>query len=74
MCNCIMIGNIKIIDSIVFIDNKEIVDLPDKLRHDLNGNNFNCNINKKGILTINEYEYKNGSFKKTIKSWLKYKF
>lgn len=74
MCNCIMMGNVKIIDGIIFIDNEEITDLPDKLRRALNSNNFDCSISKKGTTIINEYEYKNGKFKKTLRAWIKYKF
>lgn len=72
MCNCIMIGDIKIIDGIVFVGDKELIGLPNDLLDKLRKGDFKCTIHK-GKLFLEEYEYKDGEFKKTLKAWIRYR-
>lgn len=72
LCDYIFIGNrIRIDSGVLYIDNKLIDNVPNDLKSDiLKGNLY---IQQKGNKTIiNNYEYNEGKFKKTIYACIKY--
>lgn len=70
MCDCIIISkDIKLIGNTVFIGDKEISDLPKELRDLLENEKPKITINSVRLM-INEWEYKNGKFKKTLRGYI----
>ena len=70
MCDCIIISkDIKIIDNCVFIGEKEICGIPPELRKLLISGKPKITANSAKVF-INEWELKNGKFKKTFRGYI----
>ena len=70
MCDCIIISkDIKIINNCVFIGDKEICGIPAELKQLLISGNPKITINSVKVF-INEWELKNGKFKKTFRGYV----
>lgn len=70
MCDCIIISkDIKIIDNCVFIGEKEIGRIPTELRNLLISGKPKITVNSAKVF-INEWELKNGEFKKTFRGYI----
>lgn len=70
MCNCIIISkDIKLIGNDIFIGDKEIDGLPIELV-DLLTNRYPKITIKGSKIIIDEWQYKDGRFQKTIKGYL----
>lgn len=70
MCDCIIIGQgVKLIGNSIFIGDMEIKKLPDALLTKLTKGNPKITIKESSIM-IDEWEFKDGSFKKTIRGYI----
>lgn len=70
MCDCIIINkNIKIIGKCIFIGDIEICGIPKELEKLLISGKLKITVDSTKLL-INEWEYKNGSFKKTVRGYI----
>lgn len=70
MCDCIIISkDIKIIDNCVFIGEKEICGIPAELKKLLISEKPKITANSAKVF-INEWELKNGKFKKTFRGYI----
>lgn len=70
MCDCIIISkDIKIIDNCIFIGEKEICGIPAELKKLLISGKPKITANSAKVF-INEWEFKNGKFKKTFRGYI----
>ena len=70
MCDCFIINNrLKIIDDCIYVDNIKICGLPFQLKELLVNGKSKIKINN-GHIFINEWEFKDGEFKKTFKGYI----
>lgn len=70
MCDCFIINNyIKLIGNTIFIEGKELTDIPNELKELLIETNPKITINDKRII-IDKWEYTGGKFKKTIRGYI----
>jgi hypothetical protein len=70
MCDCIIINkDIKIIGKCIFIGDIEICGIPKELEKLLISGKLKITVDSTKLL-INEWEYKNGSFKKTVRGYI----
>ena len=70
MCDCIIISkDIKIIDNCIYIGGKEICDIPKELERLLISGKPKITANSAKIF-IDEWEFKNGEFKKTFRGYI----
>ena len=70
MCYCIIINkDIKIIGKCIFIGDIEICGIPKELEKLLISGKLKITVDSTKLL-INEWEYKNGSFKKTVRGYI----
>lgn len=70
MCDCIIINkNIKIIGKCIFIGDIEVCGIPKELEKLLISGKLKITVDSTKLL-INEWEYKNGSFKKTVRGYI----
>ena len=70
MCDCIIISkDIKIIDNCIFIGGEEICGIPAELKQLLISGKPKITINSVKVF-INEWELKNGKFKKTFRGYI----
>ena len=64
MCDCTVLSkNIKLIGNTIFIGDKEITNLPKELENLLRNGKPKITVNSVNII-IDEWEYKDGKFKK----------
>ena len=67
MCDCTVLSkNIKLIGNTIFIGDKEITNLPKELENLLRNGKPKITVNSVNII-IDEWEYKDGKFKKTLR-------
>lgn len=70
MCDCTILSrNIKLIGNSIFIGDKEIKDLPKELKGRLEHGKPKITVNSVKII-IDEWEYKDGKFKKTLRGYI----
>lgn len=70
MCDCIIINQyIKIMDNYIYVGNEKLCCIPYELRTLLIKGSPKITINSVRIL-INEWEYKNGKFNKTLRGYI----
>lgn len=70
MCDCTILSrNIKLIGNSIFIGDKEIKDLPKELKERLEHRKPKITVNSVKII-IDEWEYKDGKFKKTLRGYI----
>lgn len=73
MCDCTVLSkNIKLIGNTIFIGDKEITNLPKELENLLRNGKPKITVNSVNII-IDEWEYKDGKFKKTLRGYI-YKY
>lgn len=70
MCDCpVLSKNIKLIGNTIFIGDKEITNLPKELENLLRNGKPKITVNSVNII-IDEWEYKDGKFKKTLRGYI----
>lgn len=70
MCDCTILSkNIKLIENTIFIGDKEITNLPKELENLLRNGKPKITINSVNII-IDEWEYKDGKFRKTLRGYI----